>query len=114
MGERSFDANVRTPDWDVPGAPRNLSVRHVDDSIRLQWAHPESSDGEDTPYRIYRRENSGGLEPLRLLAAGYGELEFSDDSVVDGVHYHYQVQVDGGDDVTAHGMLSRLVASGWD
>ena len=114
VGERSFDANVQTPDWDVPGAPKNLTVTHVDGGIQLQWNHPDDSDGEDTLYRIYRRENSGGLEPLQLIAAGYGDLQYVDNDVVDGVHYHYQVQVDGGDDVTAHGMLSRLVASGWD
>ena len=114
VGERSFDANVRTTDWDVPGAPQNLTVTHVDGGIQLQWNHPDDTDGEDTLYRIFRRENSGGLEPLQLLEAGYGDLQFVDNAVVDGVHYHYQVQVDGGDDVTAHGMLSRLVASGWD
>ena len=113
-GERSFQANVRTTDWDVPGAPRNLTVTHVDGGIQVQWNHPDDTDGEDTLYRIYRRENSGGVEPLRLLEAGYGELQYVDNDVVDGVHYHYQVRVDGGDDVTAHGMLSRLVASGWD
>ena len=64
-------------------------------------------------YRIYRRENSGGVEPLQLLEAEYGDLQFADNDVVDGVYYHYQVQVDGGDHVTAHGMLSSLVASGW-
>ena len=114
VGERSFDANVLTTDWEVPGAPRNFTVTHVDDGIQLQWNHPEDTDGEDTIYRIFRRENSGGLEPLQLLEAGYSDLQYVDNDVVDGVHYHYQVQVDGGDDVTAHGMLSRLVASGWD
>ena len=105
---------MRTTEWDVPGAPRNLTVTHVDRGIQLQWNHPDDTDGEDTLYRIYRRENSGGVEPLQLLEAGYGELQYLDNDVVDGVHYHYQVRVDGGDDVTAHGMLSRLVASGWD
>ena len=114
VGERSFQPDVSTTDWDVPGAPKNLTVTHVDGGIQLQWNHPDDSDGEDTLYRIYRRENSGGLEPLQLIAAGYGDLQYVDNDVVDGVHYHYQVQVDGGDDVTAHGMLSRLVASGWD
>ena len=114
VGERSFQANVRTTEWDMPGAPGNLTVTHVDGGIQLQWNHPDDTDGEDTLYRIYRRENSGGVEPLRLLEAGYGELQYLDNDIVDGVHYHYQVQVDGGDDVTAHGMLSRLVASGWD
>ena len=114
VGERSFQANVRTTEWDVPGAPGNLTVTHGDGGIQLQWNHPDDTDGEDTLYRIYRRENSGGVEPLRLLEAGYGELQYLDNDIVDGVHYHYQVQVDGGDDVTAHGMLSRLVASGWD
>ena len=111
VGERSFSANVRTPDWDVPGAPKNLTVTHVDGGIQLQWNHPDDTDGEDTLYRIYRRENSGGVEPLQLLEAGYGDLKFVNNNVVDGVHYHYQVQVDGGDDLTAHGMLSRLAAS---
>ena len=114
VGERSFQANVRTTDWDVPGAPRNLTVTHLDGGIQLQWNRPDDTDGEDTLYRIYRRENSGGVEPLQLLEAGYGDLQYVDNDVVDGVHYHYQVRVDGGDDVTAHGMLSRLVASGWD
>ena len=114
VGERSFEANVSTLDWDVPGAPKNLTVTHVDDGIKLQWDHPEDNDGEDTLYLIFRRENSGGLEPLQLLEAGYGDLQFVDHNVVDDVHYHYQVQVDGGDDVAAHGMLSSLVASGWD
>ena len=114
VGERSFQANVRTTEWDVPGAPRNLTVTHVDGGIQLQWNHPDDTDGEDTLYRIYRRENSGGVEPLQLLEAGYDDLQYVDNDVVDGVHYHYQVRVDGGDDVTAHGMLSRLVASGWD
>ena len=114
VGERSFEANVSTLDWDVPGAPKNLTVTHVDDGIKLQWDHPDDADGEDTLYRIYRRENSGGVEPLQLLEAGYSDLQFVDHNVVDGVHYHYQLQVDGGDDVTAHGMLSPLVASGWD
>ena len=114
VGERSFSAQVRTPDWDVLGAPRNLTVTHVDDGIRLQWDHPEDTDGEDMLYRVYRRANSGSVEPLQLLEAGYSDLQFVDNDVVDGVHYHYQVQVDGGDDVTSHGMLSRLVASGWD
>ena len=114
VGERSFSANVQTTDWDVPGEPKNLTVTHVDGGIQIQWNHPDDADGEDTLYRIYRRENSGGVEPLQLLEAGYSDLQFVDNDVVDGVHYHYQVQVDGGDDVTAHGMLSRLVASGWD
>ena len=114
VGERSFQPDVSTTDWDVPGAPKNLTVTHVDGGIQVQWNHPDDSDGEDTLYRIYRRENSGGLEPLQLIAAGYGDLQYVDNDVVDGVHYHYQVQVDSGDDVTAHGMLSRLVASGWD
>ena len=114
VGERSFQANVRTTDWDVPGAPKSLTVTHVDGGIQLQWNRPNDTDGEDTLYRIYRRENSGGVEPLQLLEAGYGDLQYVDNNVVDSVHYHYQVRVDGGDDVTAHGMLSRLVASGWD
>ena len=114
VGERSFEANVHTPDWDVPGAPKNLTVTHVDGGIQIQWNHPDDTEGEDTLYRIYRRENSGGVEPLQLLEAGYGDLQYVDNDVVDGVHYHYQVQVDGGDDVTTHGMLSSLVASGWD
>ena len=114
VGERSFDANVSTPDWDVPRTPKNLTVTHVDGGIQLQWNHPDNTDGEDTLYRIYRRANSGGLEPLQLLEAGYGDLQFVDNAINDGMHYHYQVQVDGGDDVTAHGMLSSLVASGWD
>ena len=113
VGERSFSADVRTPDWDVPGAPKNLTVTRVDGGIQLQWNHPDDTDGEDTLYRIYRRENSGGVEPLQLLKAGYVDLKFVDNNVVDGVHYHYQVQVDGGDHLTAHGMLSRLAASGW-